>query len=242
MGVFTELSLFSGAGGGLLATKHLLGWQTVCYVEKDKLSQKIIQARISDGVLDDAPIWDDVTTFDGEQWRGIVDCISAGFPCQPYSRAGKGLGSTDERNLWPDTFRIIREVKPQWVLLENVSSLLSYDYVRRIFADLAEEGFDIGWTCISAFDVGAPHLRERLWIVAYANGDGQSITPHVSKIQNTWGGEHSHRTTWWQTEPALERVAHGLARGVGQQLGPIGNGQVPAVAALAWESLTADEQ
>lgn len=238
MGSFTELSLFSGGGGGLLATKHLLGWTTVCYVEKDKLAQLSLIARIKDGLLDDAPIWDDVTTFSGRKWRGLVDVISAGFPCQPYSKAGKKLGAADKRNLWPDTIRIIREVKPEWVLLENVSSILSFDYVGRIFGDLAKVGFDYRWSCISAFDVGASHLRERLWIVAHANNGRRKLDADVRFCEGKRWRNNAHGNTWWQTEPALGRMADGLARGVGQQLRTIGNGQVPAVVARAWESMT----
>jgi DNA (cytosine-5)-methyltransferase 1 len=236
MGAFTELSLFSGGGGGLLATKHLLGWRTVCYVEKDKLCQAIIKARIADGYLDDAPIWDDVQTFDGRPWRGLVDVVTGGFPCQPYSRAGKKLGAEDERNMWPDTIRIIREVQPRWLLLENVSTLLSYDYVKRIFADLSESGFDCRWQSLSAFEVGAPHLRERLWIVSNAN-DGRSVVEKdVEKVQANGGGRDVDRSSWWQAEPAMGRVAHGLPRGMGQQLVPLGNAQVPAVVRRAWNS------
>lgn len=163
-----ELSLFSGGGGGLLGTK-LLGFRVVCYVEKDRYCQKVLQARIKDGFLDDAPIWDDARAFNGHPWAGLVDVITAGFPCQPFSGAGKKLGEHDERNLWPDTIRIIREVGPEWLLLENVPRLLCFDYFGRILADLAESGFDARWDCIPASAVGAPHQRDRLWIVAHAN-------------------------------------------------------------------------
>ena len=164
-----ELALFAGAGGGLLGSR-LLGWRTVCYVEKNPYCQKVIQARIKDGFLDDAPIWDDVRTFDGRPWAGIVDVVSAGFPCQPFSGAGKQLGESDERNLWPDTLRIIREARPEWVFLENVTRLLSFDYFGQILGDLAESGYDARWDCIPASAIGAPHQRDRIWIVAHANG------------------------------------------------------------------------
>lgn len=166
-----ELALFAGAGGGLLATQHLLGWQTVCYVENAAYPARVLKARIQDGYLDDAPIWGDVRTFDGTPWRGCVDIVTAGFPCQPFSRAGKGHAERDDRNLWPDTIRIIREVRPEWVLLENVSRLLSHAYVRRIYSDLAQSGYNIPWDCIPASAIGANHQRDRLWIVAYANSD-----------------------------------------------------------------------
>ena len=169
-----ELGLFAGAGGGLLASKWLLGHTVVAYVEKETYCQEVIQARIKDGFLDDAPIWSDVRTFDGRPWRGVVDCVSAGFPCQPFSVAGKQDGEDDARNCWPDTARIISEVQPEWAFLENVPGLLAVrggdgrSYIGRILGDLCELGYDAEWTVFSAADAGAPHLRKRLWILAHA--------------------------------------------------------------------------
>ena len=170
MDLLTELSLFSGAGGGLLGSKYLLGWRTVCYVEWDKYAVDVLKARIRDGYLDDAPIWDDAFTFDGRPWAGLVDVVSAGFPCQPFSVAGKGLAENDPRNGWPAVIRILREVRPRYALLENVPGLLSKPYIRTVFGDLAEAGFDAEWDCVSAAEIGANHKRDRLWIVAHADG------------------------------------------------------------------------
>ena len=168
--MMNELALFAGAGGGLLASQHLLGFATVCYVELDAYCVAVLQARISDGYLDDAPVWDDVKTFDGLLWRGSVDLVTAGFPCQPWSVAGKQRGEEDDRNLWPDTIRIIREVKPRYCYLENVTGLLagSHGYFGAILGDLADSGYDARWTVLSAAEVGAPHLRKRLWVLAYS--------------------------------------------------------------------------
>ena len=181
MAPFTELSLFSGAGGGLLATQHLLGWQTVCYVENESYCVDVLKARIQDGIFDDAPIWDDVRTFDGRPWRGTVDCITAGFPCTPFSCAGKRKGKADKRNLWPDTVRIIDQVRPEWCLLENSSELrcprreknhatpAEAGYLGQVLGDLAGLGFDGRWGVLSARAVGANHIRRRLWLVAHAH-------------------------------------------------------------------------
>ena len=173
MDLLTELSLFSGAGGGLLGSKYLLGWRTVCYVEWDKYAVDVLKARIRDGYLDDAPIWDDAFTFDGRPWAGLVDVVSAGFPCQPFSVAGKGLAEHDPRNGWPAVIRILCEVRPRYALLENVPGLLSKPYIRTVFGDLAEAGFDAEWDCISAAEIGANHKRDRLWIVAHADDLGR---------------------------------------------------------------------
>ena len=167
-----ELSLFSGAGGGLLASK-LLGWRTIGYVEFNDYCQRVLRARIDDGILDEAPIFSDIRAFlsEGyaESYQGMVDVVSAGFPCQPFSIAGKQRGEDDERNMWPATIDVIRKVRPRHAFLENVPGLLSHEYIRRIFGDLAHFGYDVTWQCISAAETGAPHKRNRLWIVAHAN-------------------------------------------------------------------------
>jgi DNA (cytosine-5)-methyltransferase 1 len=164
-----ELCLFAGAGGGLLGSK-LLGFRTVCYVEREKYCIEILKARIRDGCLDNAPIWDDIKTFDGKPWSGCVDIITAGFPCQPFSVAGKRQGADDDRNMWPETIRVIREIRPRFCLLENVPGLLSgtHGYFGTVLGDLSESGYDARWRIVSAADVGAPHLRKRLWILAHS--------------------------------------------------------------------------
>ena len=163
-----ELSLFSGAGGGLLASRWLLGHRIVGYVEKEWYRAKSIHARIEDGLLDDAPIRGDIRYFDGTTLRGAVDVISAGFPCTPFSVAGKNLGGDDERNEWPSTLRVIRQVRPRFVFLENSPNLLVHSYFGTILGDLAEAGFDAEWTVLSAADCGANHIRKRLWVLAYS--------------------------------------------------------------------------
>lgn len=161
-----ELALFCGAGGGLLASR-LLGWRTVCAVERDEYRRNVILARQRDGHLEPFPVWDDVRTFGGRPWRGLADVVSGGFPCQPFSAAGRRRGADDPRNMWPDTIRIIRDVRPRYAFLENVPALLTNRYFGRILGDLAESGYDAVWDCIPACSVGAPHRRDRLWILAY---------------------------------------------------------------------------
>jgi DNA (cytosine-5)-methyltransferase 1 len=163
-----ELSLFSGIGGGLLGTK-ILGWRSVGYVEWNDYCQRVLRQRIIDGHLPEAPIYGDIRTFISEgyagAYQGLVDVITAGFPCQPFSVAGKQLGVEDPRNMWPQTIECIRLVRPKYCLLENVSGLLAGGYLGTILGELAESGFDAGWRVLSAAEVGAPHKRDRLWIV-----------------------------------------------------------------------------
>ena len=163
-----ELALFAGAGGGLLGTT-LLGWQPVCAVEKDPYRREVLLRRQRDRMLPLFPVWDDVLNFEGREWRGSVDIITAGFPCQPHSVAGKRKGAADERNLWPATARILGEVRPRFALLENVPGLIANGFIGTVLGDLAALGYDARWGVISAADAGAPHRRKRVWIVANAN-------------------------------------------------------------------------
>lgn len=186
-----ELSLFSGAGGGLLGT-GLLGFRGVGYVEAAPFAQRVLLSRIVDGLLDPAPIFGDVHAFLREGWarryRGRVDLLSAGFPCPAFSLAGKRLGGADDRNLWPVTADVIAEVRPPIVLLENVPGLATAagldargmgeragepfrfggGYLGVVLHDLTRLGFDSDWTSLGAWEVGARHYRDRLWIVAHA--------------------------------------------------------------------------
>jgi len=173
MDLLTNISLFSGVGGLDLAAKWTGRVKTVCYVENDAYAQGVLQSRIRDGSLEDAPIWDDVRSFDGKPWRG-TDIVSGGFPCQDVSNAGKRAGVSRETRsgLFFELARIVSEVRPRYVLLENVRGLLVYPGAHRVFGELAILGHDAGWKVISASDVGALHRRERVWIVAYTKGSG----------------------------------------------------------------------
>ena len=192
-----ELALFAGAGGGILGGK-LLGWRTVCAVEWEAYPASVLCARQNDGLLPPFPIWDDVQTFDGKPWRGIVDVVSGGFPCQDISAAGKGAGIDGERSgMWGEMARIIREVRPQFVFVEN-SPMLTSRGLGRVLGDLASMGFDAKWGVLGAADVGANHQRDRIWIVA------------------KWSGQLSHaqhdRIRWWkQQQKSIEKTSGKLA-------------------------------
>lgn len=195
------VDLFAGAAGGILGAKYLLGWQTVVYVEKDEGQQAILKARIRDGLLDDAPIWSDIRSFTkrNNQCRRFFRhlrqirsqlVVVGGFPCQPFSVAGGMLAENDHRNGWPDTIRIIREIGPAWVFLENVPGLLagSHGYYGAVLRDLAQSGYDARWRVLSAAEVGAPHQRDRLWIVAYPDGNrrqSRGVQPQHTHIPDS---------------------------------------------------------
>lgn len=188
-GGFNELALFAGAGGGILGS-HLMGCTTVCAVERDAYAAQVLAQRQNDGILPAFPIWSDITTFDGRPWRGIVDVISGGFPCQDISSAGKGAGINGERSgLWSEMARIISEVRPREVWVENSPMLVSRG-LARVISDLAQMGYDAHWTRFSASNFGAPHIRDRLWIVAYSQSIGceENGLPIREKSQKSLSG------------------------------------------------------
>ncbi|NBS71253.1 DNA cytosine methyltransferase, partial [bacterium] len=160
-----ELHLFAGAGGGILGGM-LLGHTTVCAVEIEPYCRKILLQRQRDGILPRFPIWDDVRTFDGKPWRGRVDVVCGGFPCQDISSAGKGAGIGGARSgLWGEMARVIYEVGPGYVFVEN-SPLLTSRGLGRVLGDLAEMGYDAKWGVFSSGMLGADHSRERIFILA----------------------------------------------------------------------------
>jgi DNA (cytosine-5)-methyltransferase 1 len=252
-----ELALFAGAGGGILGGK-LLGWRTVCAVEWEPYAASVLAARQNDGLLPPFPIWDDVQTFDGRPWCGIVDVVSGGFPCQDISAAGKGAGIEGARSgMWGHMVRIICEVRPRYVFVEN-SPMLTSRGLHRVLGDLAEMGFDARWGVLGAAHLGAPHVRERMWIVANSSEDRRLCGGMVRDI-NQQKGERRNSPFWsayrirtqirqankripeqWLSEPSTDGMADGVAYQV-DRLAATGNGQVPRVAATAWRLLTEDK-
>lgn len=232
-----ELSLFTGGGGGVLGTK-LLGWEAVGYVEWNEYCQRLLRMRIDDGILDPAPIFSDVRAFicDGyaEAYKGMVDVITAGFPCQPFSLAGKQAGEDDPRNMWPATFDCIRIMRPRWALLENNPGLLANRYIRRIFGQLAEIGYDTHWSCISAKSQGAPIERERIFIACSDSLNGQeglgNIFDGAGKVLER--ADNKCHELWLQAPSTDIGVGNGVADYM-DRVTAIGNGQVPIVAATA---------
>lgn len=220
-----ELALFAGAGGGILGG-HLLGWRTVCAVEWDAYAASVLVARQNDGTLAPFPIWDDVQTFDGRPWRGRVDVVSGGFPCQDISAAGKGAGIDGEASgMWRHMARIVGEVRPRFVLVEN-SPLLVRRGLARVLGDLAALGYDARWGVLGAADAGAPHQRDRIWIVATdADGDGQAqhvADATVSRLERPTGsGMPSEGRTPEQPAGGCEDVADADGERLEEQQPPI---------------------
>lgn len=243
------LSLFSGAGGGDLAAQHLKGWECVGYVEFNDYCQRVIAARINDGMLDRAPIYGDIRHFiqsgAAREYRGFADVVTGGFPCQPFSNGGNMLGADDERNMWPATIDVVRLVQPKSVFFENVSGLISSGYIVTVCNDLREAGYQVLPPLrLSASDLGANHERERVWIAAHAGGQrvqggGKQALRRECSLQRL---EDGRGVTIPGIRPHLP--SSGLCRGRNdvanqvERLRALGNGQVPAVAATAWKLLT----
>ena len=160
------LSLCSGGGGLELGIGLVVpGSRTVCFVEREAYACAVLAARMAEGTLHEAPVWSDLRTFDGSKWRGLVDIVAAGFPCQPFSCAGRQLGEKDPRHLWPEVARIIGECDPHFVFLENVPNLVNLGF-RQVRRDLRGLGYMVEAGLFSAAEVGATHLRKRIFVLA----------------------------------------------------------------------------
>jgi DNA (cytosine-5)-methyltransferase 1 len=185
-----ELALFAGSGGGILGG-HLLGWRTIAAVEIEDYPRRVLLQRQADGFLPRFPIWDDICTFDGHPWRGKVDVISGGFPCQDISAAGKGDGLDGERSgLWTHMARVVSEVRPPFVFVEN-SPMLTTRGGTRVIADLTQMGYDTKWTVMGAADIGAPHQRDRIWIVSRQ----REFLSHPQHHRDGWGEQQQKSPT-----------------------------------------------
>lgn len=156
--LMNHLDLFSGIGGFALAAKWA-GIETVAFCEIDAFCQKVLAKNFPN-----IAVHDDIKTF---SHTDKVDLLTAGFPCQPFSVAGKKKGKSDDRYLWPEVIRVIREVKPTWCILENVPGIIPH--LDTILEDLEKEGYTWQAFLIPAVAVGAPHKRERLWIITHTN-------------------------------------------------------------------------
>ena len=232
-------SLFSGIGGldlGLERAGFQVQWQS----EIDGYCSRVLKKH-----WPDVPNLGDVTSID---WSDVerVDLICGGYPCQPFSFAGNRAGELDGRNLWPFMRDAIRDLRPRYVLIENVPGHLSLGF-DRVLADLASLGFDAEWSVVGACAVGAPHSRQRLFCVAYPAGDDEqgevSHHPFADRGYSDWQGQPrgsrgTARSDWWLSESTLDRVAHGVpSRLVREPLAALGNAVVPQVAQFIGEQL-----
>lgn len=264
------LSLFSGGAGGDLAMQHLLGFRCVGYVEYENYCQRLIKQRIEDGLLDAAPVFGDIRDFNRDYaaaYTGMVDLITGGFPCQPFSVAGKKLGEDDTRNMWPETIKAIRVIRPSSVLLENVLGIRKYLPV--VFADLRRSGYVVKRPAlIAAASMGGGHIRWRIWLYAYSNEErlsdiirkstpkkiksirpaaglenGTKVSPDTDKEWELQQKGHFKEKRGWPSVGSWWKNEPGVVRVVYgipngmDRIGALGNAQVPIVAATAFRIL-----
>lgn len=220
-----HLDLFSGIGGFALAARWC-GWETVAFCEIEPYCQKVLRKH-----WPDVPIYPDVRELHGHD-IGPVDVITAGYPCQPFSTAGKRGGENDDRHLWPEVYRLVREIRPQYALLENVAGHITMG-LDKVLSDMEKAGYAWEPFVIPACAIGAWHRRDRIWIVAYTEymRCNARITRN-SATKKDAGGEHwifANRHHWWTPEPDVGRVANGLPNRVDRLRG-LGNAIVPQVA------------
>lgn len=213
-----ELHLFAGAGGGILGSL-LLGHRVIGAVEINEYCCRVLEQRQRDGMLARFPIFQtDIRDFIrhgyADLYKGRCDIVSGGFPCQPFSNAGKRKGEDDERNMWPATRDCVRIIRPRYCFFENVPGLLTSGYFGTIIGDLAESGYCVRWRILSAAEVGAPHKRDRLWILAYTQGNGLETHRFAerTKTQFAESGDSSQ-----DVADAYGNHSHG--RGINEQMG-----------------------
>lgn len=214
------LDLFSGIGGFSLGLERA-GMETIAFCEYDEKCRQVLKKH-----WPDVPIHEDVRTLDGRQYHGAIELICGGYPCQPFSHAGKRKGKEDDRHLWPEFFRLIREIKPNWVIAENVAGHINMG-LDEVLSDLEGEGYTWQPFIIPACAINAPHRRDRVWIVANHNelpgqigGDDQA-NEEEGRTGSLVGGE-CRADDRWKPVPEEDGL---LANPQGKQSSPRNNRQ-----------------
>lgn len=203
------LSLCSGIGGLDLGLRYACGARVVCYVEREIQACAVLRARMESGELDPAPIWSDLGSFDARAWRDAVDLVAGGFPCQPVSVAGKRKGTDDERWLWPIVRDVLEACGAPLAVFENVPGIVASG-LGDILGDLSAIGFNAEWGCFRASEIGAPHRRDRWFLVAYSNRDALRLL--TERAQRSPRSEASSECE--HTEPMDSRAHVDARRGV----------------------------
>jgi DNA (cytosine-5)-methyltransferase 1 len=208
-------SLFSGIGGFDLASEWM-GWDNKFHCEWEPFPRSILNYHFPKAIP-----YGDIKETDFTVWRGQIDILTGGFPCQPYSAAGKRLGKQDERHLFPEMLRAVREIKPRWVVGENVRGLVSWNgglVFEEVQSQLEAEGYSVQPFLLPAASVNAPHKRDRVWFIAYTNDKGRGSEPRNlaeedGKIsERNQDAKPSHSDTLYVTDPSSVRRGGGNIR------------------------------
>jgi DNA (cytosine-5)-methyltransferase 1 len=239
-------SLFSGIGGFDLAAEWC-GWENVFHCEWNTFGQKVLKHHFPNSIS-----YNDITKTDFTIHRGTIDIISGGFPCQPYSSAGKRLGKEDERHLWPEMLRAIREIQPSWVVGENVRGLTNWNgglVFDEVQTELEAEGYEVLPFLLPACAVNAPHRRDRIWFIAYTNKIRLQSKMENGKLGRQFGFAKCDKRDVWDTFPSVTAIC-GADDGLPKELDNItfskwrdeslkayGNAIVPQVAYQIFKSI-----
>ena len=206
----THGSLFSGIGGFDLAAEWM-GWENKFHCEWNEFGQKVLNY-----YWPNAESFHDITKTNFTKYAGAIDIISGGFPCQPYSVAGKRKGKEDERHLWPEMLRAIQEIQPRWVVGENVRGLISWNrglVFHEVQADLEAAGYEVQPFLLPACGVNAPHRRDRIWFVAHANNKGGSS--RLGQVQEKDGEISQHDAEFGNSSDRVASNTNGIRRNNG---------------------------
>ena len=241
----THISLCTGYGGIDLGLRRVYGpgLRTVAYSEIEAYACENLLAKMEQGELDIAPIWSDLKTFPYQAFHGMVDILSGGYPCQPFSAAGKRRGEGDDRHLWGFISSGIKAMRPAVCFFENVEGHITLG-LSTVISDLEDMGYSATWGVFSAVEVGAPHQRKRVFIMAYNKSQRvQGLRPVGEQVAPSHGRQEvpvcgRPRTDWSDgtTEPVLVGMDDGGSDWV-DRLRLLGNGVAPQVAALAYRTL-----
>ena len=237
----TVISFCTGYGGierglDIAGVKN----RVISYVEIEAYAISNLVKEMEAGRMDSAPIWSNLKTFPASEFCGRICGITAGYPCQPFSVAGQGRGADDPRHLWPYIIDHIKTINPLWVFLENVRGHVK-NGLCEVLKDLESAGYETEWGIFSAAEVGAPHRRARVFVLAYANGvrlEGFGKNSDSQRREKPLPGSAGlcNRTNYrkdWAFEPAVGRVANGVANRI-DRIRLLGNGVVPQQAAKAF--------
>jgi len=236
-----HISLCAGYGGIDLGLKRAIpSVRTIAFSEIEAYACANLVSKMEQGLMDSAPIWTNLKTFPWQSFRGTVDILSGGYPCQPFSMAGKRLGSEDPRHLWPFIANGIELMRPTTCFFENVEGHISMGLFT-VVSDLEQLGYEVSWGLFSASECGAPHRRKRVFILANTNnpqrqGAMQPVGSYEELTKSSLFGAEWGQDPAEQVEPRLGRMAHGDSETV-DRLRLCGNGVVPASAELAFKTL-----
>jgi DNA (cytosine-5)-methyltransferase 1 len=202
-------SLFSGIGGFDLAAEWM-GWENVFHCEWNEFGQKVLKY-----YWPEAESFTDITKTDFNKYANTIDILTGGFPCQPYSQAGKRLGKEDDRHLWPEMLRAIKEIKPSWVVGENVYGLVNWSgglVFHEVQSDLEAEGYEVFPVLLPAAAVNAPHRRDRIWFVAYSTSNGKTQNRCSTTVKKRRETSLLSENKRWESSPIQSTRLCGMER------------------------------